>query len=59
MLIIALPLVGVLLLRLPSYLAPAVTEAAGPLLDQRGDQFGTFYTIGDLIKTQPWQCFSS
>lgn len=50
MLIIALPLVGVLLLRLPSYLAPAVTEAAGPLLDQRGDQFGTFYTIGDLIK---------
>lgn len=47
--VICLPVLGVILLRLPSYLAPVVVQDAAPVLSQRGEQFGTFYTIKDLI----------
>lgn len=49
--VICLPVLGVVLLRLPSYLAPVVVQDAAPVLSQRGDQFGTFYTIKDLISS--------
>lgn len=52
LLIIILPLVGVAILRIPSLLQNTGIATTEPSIGQRGEEFGTFYTLADLI-TQP------
>lgn len=47
--VVLLPIIGVAALRVPSLLESTGMTVVSTALDQRGEEFGTFYTLSDLL----------